>query len=146
MEFPEEILDVRVPRLLLQPLIENSVFHDMSGMRGPARGRIMISGRKVGGEAGEPAFIQLSIEDNGKGMPPEVLAQLRQSVAQSDCGNASHIGVRNVANRLRLLYAQSFSLEIHSQPNQGTRITLTFPAVETPRSGEEKDANSLTNV
>ena len=146
VEFPEEILDVRVPRLLLQPLIENSVFHGMSGMRGPARGRIMISGRKVGGEAGEPAFIQLSIEDNGKGMPPEVLAQLRQSVAQSDCGNASHIGVRNVANRLRLLYAQSFSLEIHSQPNQGTRITLTFPAVETPRSGEEKDANSLTNV
>ena len=131
VDFPSEILDVRVPRLLLQPLIENSVFHGMSGMRGSVKGRIVISGQKIAKDSeSETELLQLSIKDNGKGMSPEVLAELRRSVIQPDCGNSEHIGVRNVANRLRLLYPQSFSIDIQSQPNQGTQITLTFPAVE----------------
>ncbi|MCI8524992.1 MAG: sensor histidine kinase [Oscillospiraceae bacterium] len=111
------VLGFRVLKLLLQPLVENAVCHGLEAKEGV--GRILLTIRREG------EVLRILVEDDGVGMPPERLEALRRSIrgAQPEKSVALH----NVCDRIRLAYGESASLDIHSAPGQGTRITLLLP-------------------
>lgn len=115
--FPSE--RYQLPRLTLQPILENAVRHGFAGEEREDR-VIRITGRRLCGER-----LRISLADNGQGMEPERLCALRESLARDE---AMSIGLRNVSQRCRLYYGEACGLTVDSAPGQGTRVTLTLPA------------------
>ncbi len=99
-------LDVLIPSMLLQPIIENCIKHGLSNK--VEGGTIRFRAGSNGGR------LRLVIEDDGAGIPEEQLA------------NVLHrgIGVSNVSERLKVVYGNDYSLAIDSQPGQGTRVEI----------------------
>jgi two-component system LytT family sensor kinase len=118
-EIAEETLAVVVPSMLLQPLIENSIKHGLepriSGGTVTLRSRILGDGR-----------LMLEVEDDGVGMDAEGDAGLRMGVANGIGG----IGMRNVRERMEVLYGSSAEVEMTSRPGRGTKVTLVMPVLE----------------
>ncbi|WP_165452523.1 cache domain-containing sensor histidine kinase [Paenibacillus thalictri] len=123
----------KVPRFLLQPLIENSYLHGFK-QKG---GTVWISSR-IEGES-----LILEIEDDGRGIPEDRLKELRlrwfaglspQIVGDRRRG-MSGIGIQNVYERLKLIYRDDFEFVIDSEPGKGTRLRLRLP--NKPEGGNE---------
>ncbi|WP_167747115.1 sensor histidine kinase [Cohnella luojiensis] len=113
----EEAMQVRIPKMILQPLIENSIIHGLE--RGKGSGTLHISI-----EMDDELWIR--IIDNGKGIPPETIERIRKDYAKQELhsGEESGIGLINVLNRMRLYFGQEFSWEINSIPYEVTTISL----------------------
>lgn len=116
---PEELLDCRVPKLLLQPVIENSIKH------GYQAGKILnISIRAE--ECGDD--LRFTVEDDGRGMEPERLEAVMKCLdREPEEVLAEHVGLYNVQKVVRLTYGPAYGLEIHSCPERGTAVTLKIP-------------------
>lgn len=111
-DFPESILDVDVPTLILQPVVENAVFHGV----GHALTHIRISGREENGT------LILIVEDDGVGMSET----MKESVLHKEVP-LNHVGLRNIHDRIQLNYGQEYGLRVESQEGKGTKITFTLP-------------------
>ncbi|WP_309119828.1 sensor histidine kinase [Paenibacillus sp.] len=117
--------DVRIPKFLLQPLIENAVKFSLERAE---NARVAWSAR-VEGER-----LLLTVRDNGPGMAPELIDSLLADARQGhpagilDSGGSS-IGLRNVIGRCRLMYGDRFALRIESALGEGTAIALQLPLV-----------------
>jgi two-component system, LytTR family, sensor kinase len=104
-------LDVFVPSMLLQPIIENAIKHGLAPrLEG---GQIHLRTRHRDGR------LTIEISDNGMGMSPERLSEVY----------GGGIGISNVHERLRLLYGDQFDMDIRSQPGEGTQIRIEIPEV-----------------
>lgn len=116
---PEELLDCRIPKLLLQPVIENSIKH------GYQAGKILnISIRAE--EHGEE--LRFTVEDDGRGMEPERLEAVMKCLdREPEEVLAEHVGLYNVQKVVRLTYGPAYGLEIYSCPERGTAVTLKIP-------------------
>jgi two-component system LytT family sensor kinase len=106
-------LDMLVPSMLLQPLIENSIKHGISGKIDG--GTITIRTLQSGGR------LSIEVEDDGVGIPEADLAGILNK----------GIGVSNVKERLKVLYNQDYRMLIDSQPGRGTRIEIEVPCAQT---------------
>jgi two-component system LytT family sensor kinase len=122
-EIAEETLGVMVPSMMLQPLIENSIKHGLepriSGGTVTLRSRMLTDGRLL-----------LEVEDDGIGMDAERdsgVKAARQAVAGSGGGG---IGMRNVRERMEVMYGNAAEVEMVSRPGRGTKVTLVLPMVE----------------
>lgn len=119
-EIAPETLDVMVPGMLLQPLIENSIKHGLepriSGGTVTLRSRIEEDGTLV-----------IEVEDDGVGMSIE---RNRDSGAESLVRQGSGIGMKNVCERMDVQYGSAASVEVNSRPGRGTKVTLKMPALE----------------
>ena len=104
-----------IPRLLLQPIVENAVIHGMEGSR--ADGLIEISA------TGQARRLVFTVKDNGKGMN----GSARGGAART--AKLSGIGIRNVDERIKLIYGGHFGLRSESTPGKGTAVTLMIPRV-----------------
>jgi two-component system LytT family sensor kinase len=113
-QIDETSLDVVVPSMILQPLVENSIKHGLGRKLG--EGRITIRSSRSGGS------IVIEVMDNGVGLP-----QTRME-AESEGG----IGLRNVNERLRVIYGAPYQLQLHSLPGQGTSARIEIPETVTP--------------
>lgn len=98
-----------VPGMLLQPLVENSIKHGLASKLGG--GTIRVTGRLESGR------LRITVEDDGVGIPDERMERL------FDHG----IGVNNVNERLKVLYGDTYRMEIDSRPGEGTRIEIELP-------------------
>ncbi|MBT2288474.1 sensor histidine kinase [Paenibacillus albidus] len=107
-----ELMEVSVPKLFLQPLVENAMIHGFRNME--SGGLITIYGQRQGED------IRFCVEDNGSGIEPGRLEQLLKEEAEN-------IGLRNVDKRIKLLYGGKYGIEIESVPELGTRIKLVIP-------------------
>ena len=116
IDVPEEIQDCTVPKLILQPLIENALYHGIKNRRG--RGLLTITGE----EAGED--ILLRVADNGAGMAPEQLALLQSGNFEE---HHSGLGLKNVHQRIRLYCGEEYGLSFDSTPGKGTTVTVRLP-------------------
>ena len=116
IDVPEEIQDCLVPKLILQPLIENALYHGIKNRRG--RGMITISG-----DTGEDG-IHLVVKDNGAGMDEDKLRQLRGGSYQD---NHSGLGLKNVHQRIRLYCGEPYGLTFESTPGEGSSVTVLLP-------------------
>ncbi len=123
-----DLLSIKVPKLILQPLIENAVFHGMIPKCLEEGGCLTISGHKelFAFEDKEVTAIRINIIDNGIGMSEEEIGKVMATLSDEQI-SMNHIGVANVAKRLALLFPQNSKLEIRSQPGEGTCISLLFP-------------------
>jgi len=108
----DDTLDMLVPSMILQPLVENSIKHGLSGK--VEGGAIRIHARRSGSR------LHLLVEDDGIGIPESKLATLL------DRG----IGVTNVNERLKVLFGSEYRMWIESQPALGTRIRIEVPELE----------------
>ena len=120
-EIDETCLDCSVPRLILQPLVENAIVHAFNEMEDPGCIRIRIKKIKN--------YVQICIEDNGCGMSAGQTAQLlnAESVPDDEPADYTSIGIKNVHHRLILNFGSEYGLSIHSIPGQGTNILLRIP-------------------
>ena len=108
-EISPDTLDLIVPSMILQPLVENSIKHGLSRKVGP--GSIMIRSWRENGRA------IIEVEDDGMGF---VLDRLDQPMS-------SGIGLANVRERLRVIYGATYQLKLTSEPGKGTRARIEVP-------------------
>ncbi len=122
MNVDPAIEDCMTIKLIVQPLLENAIYHAMEMMDGD--GVITINGKRQ-----ENGDVLLEVRDNGLGMPPEVVARLLdEHAAEPRRGaNGSGIGLRNVDSRLRLYYGPAYGLSIHSVLDEGTAVQIRLP-------------------
>ncbi len=131
IDIPDEIGDIYILKLLLQPLVENALYHGLKIKRGG--GIITVTGRR------EEDYLVFSVKDTGLGMTPEQLAQLNERMKKGQPsvseGNGG-FGLVNVNLRIRLYYNQTEGLSISSDEN-GTTVSFRVPC----RTREEISEN-----
>lgn len=111
-----EVLGVTLPFLALQPLVENAVRHGLAGR--PGGGTVTIEALDAGTDC------VISVEDDGTGMDPEVL---RSGSLDTTEGEAPHIGLANVDDRLRAAFGNDYGLVVDTAPGAGTKVSMRVP-------------------
>jgi two-component system, LytTR family, sensor kinase len=121
-EIAENTLPIVVPSMLLQPLIENSIKHGLEPRIGGGtvtlRSRILSDDRLL-----------IEIEDDGIGMEAEATAGILSEAGWTGSASGNGIGMRNVRERMAVLYGSHAEVEIVSRPGRGTKITLIMPVL-----------------
>lgn len=113
---PDSLLDLLVPRLILQPIAENSVLHGLDRVE-RSDGAITIKGRQEGD------FAFLTVRDNGAGMTQETLSRLRADI-ELVTANWNSLGLCNVHNRLKFQFGNDCGLSIRSEEGRYTEVEL----------------------
>lgn len=126
-----DCLDYLLPRLTLQPVVENSITHGFDEMT-EELGKIEISVYR------EEGFLCLSVWDNGRGMSREEIDLVRKGRPREKNDNTS-IGLENVQARLRLNFGDTAKLEIESEENVFTRVIFKLPLAACTKKEEEQD-------
>ena len=133
IEVAEDVAENTILKLILQPLVENALYHGIKNKR--QKGMISVRARRKGEDE-----ILLEVEDDGIGFTPEKLAQLRAEL-DDDSGDIkleSGFGIGNVNKRIRLYYGKPYGLSVQSEYTTGTCVTLVIPAkVETAPETED---------
>lgn len=124
----DRLLEVKVPRLVLQPLIENAVFHGLSAKEDDdCKLIIRCYPTQISNNNDTRNYVRVEVVDNGVGMSQEKVDILMQNIFDESI-SMNNIGVANVARRLKLLYPSDSNFEIKSKEGAGTTVSLTFPA------------------
>ena len=112
-----EILQERVIKLILQPLVENAIYHGIKYKEG--KGLIRIRGFR------QDERMILQVQDDGKGMEPETLAHIFEKHTRDTRSNG--VGLNNVNERIQLYYGDDYGISFRSSPGEGTEATITLP-------------------
>lgn len=116
----DNISEYVIPKLLLQPLVENALYHGVKKKRG--KSRIFVQGYCEGGD------LIFKVNDTGKGMSKGTLLALRENIAKRvDQKENDSFGLANVNQRIKYYYGEEYGLEIESEENVGTEITIRLP-------------------
>lgn len=121
IEAEEEVLGLASLKLILQPLVENAIYHGMEFMDGD--GEIYIRAWRQNSE------LFLCVEDNGLGMTEKQVQRLFEDTEHISSRRGSGIGAKNVNERIRLYFGSGYGLIIESEPDEGTKVTAHLPAV-----------------
>ena len=105
-----KVLDCMVPKILLQPIVENSIYHGIKPMDGI--GHIAITARQAGDD------LLITVQDNGVGFDGA------KAAAQPDGKKNNGVGLHNVENRIKLYYGEDCGVDITSAPGEGTTVRL----------------------
>lgn len=105
-----------VVKLILQPIVENSIGH---GLKEGEEGHILIKAYTEGD------LIKFDIQDNGYGMLPSKVEELEASFKNDDIHQG--VGLKNVYQRIRIYYGEKANIEIHSEEDVGTKVTIVLP-------------------
>ncbi|MBD2870836.1 sensor histidine kinase [Paenibacillus arenilitoris] len=119
-DIEEEARDAVIPKMVIQPLVENALFHGICPMdgQGTIRIRTVLEGETL----------TVSVEDDGVGMDEATWRlKLRSPEAAGTSNQTRGIGLRNIKERIRFLYGPAFGLSVESEPGVGTRVVLKLP-------------------
>ena len=119
-DIPDELSEYQIPKLTLQPVVENSILHGILEQESKS-GTIVITGWM------ENKDIVLLISDDGVGISPEVLSTILSGSGNSQSGG-TNIAVYNTHRRLQILYGKDYGLTYSSNPGKGTEVEIRFPA------------------
>ena len=106
----------RIPQLTLQPIVENAIAYGLENMSGECT----ITIRFVSVDD----IIHILIEDNGPGIAPELLQQINDGIFQP---RGFGIGLKNISDRLKLVFGEEYGITVYSQPGVGTRVAIHIP-------------------
>lgn len=115
-QISDELYSIHIPRLILYPLVENSIFHGIVPSEHASYLGICIER--------ETNWIKVTVEDDGTGCEQEKLEDIRKRLAKGK--TEGHIGLYNVNGRLKLIYKESKSLVIQNRDKGGTRISFSY--------------------
>ena len=113
IDVPQQLRHLRIPPLIIQPLVENAIKHGIAPRK--SGGEVMVSARLKNGAI--PPTLCISVSDTGSGVSQERL----------ELGRSRGVGLANVERRLECFYEKSASVEFHSQPDKGTTVELQLP-------------------
>ena len=122
-DIDESILDKKIPKNILQPLVENAYYHGLSADTGEIQGNIEILIYPLEDE------LIIEISDDGKGFSEKRLMEIRENLKHATMHKEkeAHIGMENIYQRISYLYGDNFSMDIQSEEGHGSTIVLTFP-------------------
>lgn len=113
INIPKELSGIPVPKLSIQPLAENALYHGIKNRRG--KGKILIEGRE------EEDALVLTVSDNGQGMTPERLHEVQEAIR---IGERAGFGLAAVAERIALYYGPGYGMKIFSEEGKGTTVEI----------------------
>ncbi len=120
-DIPSEFYECEIPKITLQPLVENAVVHGILEKE-ERRGTITLHAEQVGRN------VVISVEDDGKGMDAETVRKLNSNLLVSHNQNAqNHYGISNINDRLHQVYGDQFQLTFSSTPGKGTTVFFIIP-------------------
>jgi len=125
-DFTEQAENCKIPKLILQPIVENAISHGLE----PKLGKACL---RIGGKVDDEGNLLLWVEDDGVGMSQDTLKEIQMYLTQSSgiTKNAENrtigIGLVNVNRRIKLHYGQNYGLEIKSTLDEGTEVTIRIP-------------------
>jgi two-component system sensor histidine kinase YesM len=118
IQVDEAILSCKILKIVLQPLVENAVYHGMKHKSDP--GHIRITGRKQG------SVIEIKVADDGLGIEPGRLEMLLAKGKRPEEVKKS-LGLQNINDRIQLYFGEQYGLTVESEPEEGTTVTLRIP-------------------
>ncbi len=123
LDVPDELINCAVPKFILQPIIENAIIH---GIPSNVHGEIRLEAYR------EEDDLIVKIQDNGKGVPQNVLVSLLEDDVPSDVMDkkVSGLGIKNIHLRLRLLFGECYGLTLISEESKGFTTLIRLPLVE----------------
>ncbi len=121
-EIDEEIYKYKLIKFMLQPVIENAIYHGIKLVK--RKGNINIKGYCTSQE------VVFEITDNGKGISEDKLIELREKLSERFTTDKRHIGLTNVNQRIRLMFGDNYNIDIESEHEKGTNIKLHIPKTE----------------
>ena len=116
IDIPDQLKKFILPKLTLQPLVENALYHGIKNRR--RKGFIRLTGKAVNGR------IILEVTDEGRGMTEERLAEVRASLTE---GTNEGFGLRTVHQRIQILFGPEYGLSLESTLDVGTKVIVTIP-------------------
>ena len=119
IESEDNVMNLASLKLMLQPLVENAIYHGMEFMDGD--GEIHVKAYQ------EKEELWFEISDNGLGMTQEQVANLLSETPHMSSRQGSGIGMKNVNERIKLYFGDYYGLIIHSEPDEGTVIRIHLP-------------------
>jgi two-component system sensor histidine kinase YesM len=119
IDTPEPLEDCEIIPFILQPIVENSIYHGIERKQG--MGQIWVSPRKVNDQ------LIITVKDDGLGMMDAELAVVQKVLHEDKTEANDHIGIYNVHQRIRLHYGPEYGVMINSVKNEGTIVTIVLP-------------------
>lgn len=116
IDCPDSLVDYRLPKLTLQPLVENALYHGVKEKRG--KSKIVISCRR------DEAYLYIVVRDNGSGMEEEELKAVRAALMHKE---KKGFGLRAVQERIELYYGEGYGMHIDSVLGEGTEVNIRLP-------------------
>ncbi|MDP4098028.1 sensor histidine kinase [Paenibacillus sp. P96] len=118
----EAALMARIPPLIIQPLVENAVVHGLENKEEPVSVKVTVSLHD--------GSLHTEVEDNGNGMEAARLEQVKASFKGEEGAEVGRIGMRNVHQRLTLMYGEHHGIRMDSKVGEGTKVRFTLPVEE----------------
>jgi len=118
---PEDLFPYRTVKIILQPLVENAIYHGIKNS--PSPGKIIIDGSICYNG------IELKVKDNGVGMSAEVLARIMEDTQGERAFVRRGVGVRNVDERIKLYFGNNYGIQFFSSEGEGTEVRIRLPAI-----------------
>ena len=160
IDVPEEFYQNTIPKITVQPLVENALYHGIKNKRG--KGKILITGKKQGDKIifqvidngiknkrgkgkitvrgyREDSFFILEVRDNGIGMQTERLVQVRNALLYKQLAESKVYGLYNVNERIRLNCGEEYGLRISSTYQEGTTVKILLPDADSGLSSLEEE-------
>lgn len=119
INIPESLYQCWIPKITIQPLIENALYHGIKNQRG--MGKITVTGAEVDGHC------EIYVKDNGKGMTPERLKQVHEKITDNRQVGGEIFGLSNVNERIQLKFGKEYGIVVDSVLDQGTEIVVKLP-------------------
>ncbi|NEN86822.1 cache domain-containing sensor histidine kinase [Paenibacillus elgii] len=129
LDIPEELYACQVPKLLLQPIVENTVYHGLERRKGG--GQLTISA------VTQSHALFLYVEDDGIGIEPAALDKLQSMLSGNGPGESSSFALRNLNRQIRLKYGMAYGVTLESVYGQGTRVTVKLPVITMERGDSD---------
>lgn len=127
----ESLYAIEVPKLILQPLVENAIYHGVKAKRGG--GTITITGVPEGEN------LVFTVQDNGAGMPQEKVEELNRRMSErSVLDEKKSFGLFYIRERIQLCYGKGYGVHVESTLGEGTRVTITLPLYQKPKKFDEE--------
>ncbi|WP_339315929.1 histidine kinase [Paenibacillus sp. FSL R10-2734] len=128
IEMEESFLEMKSLKMILQPIVENAMYHGLEMKTGV--GRLSIQGF-----ISEDGYMQIDVEDDGVGMKENQLAELRRGILDDENmellgTDKKSIGLSNINKRIKLRFGAQYGLDVVSEAGKGTKVTLILPIIE----------------
>ena len=115
----ETIFDYSIPKITVQPIVENALYHGIKNKRGG--GHITVTGKEYN------THFEICVEDNGKGMTPERLNDVKLALEAEKLEESAVYGLYNVNQRIKLNFGEEYGLDLESTYEEGTKVVIRLP-------------------